>query len=91
MVDMSQITVEIPIDGKEALIKHIQDLEAVITKRNEEIEALRKENEELIQHPSAFLDLIRNESWRQGWKDCARSISTSVEGLNEIMNRKFER
>lgn len=83
----SEETITIPTNYRENLVKHIESLQWIITEKNTLIEALQKENEELIETPSNFLDRIRNEAWREGFKACGDMVKTRTEDIMSVIDR----
>lgn len=82
-------TITIPTNNRENLVKHIEELQRVITEKNELIEALQKENTELIEAPSDFLSRIKDEAWRSGYSACGNALKDTLEHVNQIATRTF--
>lgn len=85
---MADRKITIEVDGRESLIKHIEELQSIITRKNELIKTLQNENQELIKTPSAFIDRLRDEAWRQGWNACKKSVKTSLDSLERLLEKE---
>lgn len=59
------------LEDNEALIIHIEGLQATLTKRNARI----KELEELLANPNPQIEKLERRAYKQGWRDCAAELS----------------
>lgn len=57
----------------EALVIHIEGLQATLTKRNARIKELEAKLSEPIDLPEKFQKLL-DKSYKKGWKDCANLL-----------------
>ena len=83
---MEKETAEITIDVRASVSAHIQSLQDTITKRNERIEELEKELEELKNDPSGLLERYRIQSFKDGYKACSERIKGRMEEIVHVLN-----
>lgn len=80
----NKVTVEIPVDGREALVKHIEELQGIITLRNARIAELEEQLDQYQNHPSQIFDAFRREGYIAGYSDCQERLKRDLEGLNNL-------
>lgn len=83
---MAMITLEVDSNG--ALVRHIEDLQRVITKRNKEIEELRDRLE--AGEGSEYVVQARQRGYKEGWQAAAAQLMRSTQDA-AIEIRKINR
>jgi len=87
---MASLTVE--IDEHAALARHIEDLQRVITKRNEEIQRLTDRLE--AGEGSAFVHEAYERGKRDGWRECSLRLQNvtldAARALGTIRKEAFD-
>lgn len=82
---MSNETVTIELPANHALVKHIEDLQRVITKRNAEVEALKQRLDG--EGESEQMQRARRDGFKSGW-EAHRDIVGSALSDAELAIRK---
>ncbi|WP_217181614.1 hypothetical protein [Streptomyces sp. AC495_CC817] len=69
------ITIEVPV--KRATQAHIESIQAKLAQRNETIDRLKAEIEEL--RTTGINQAIRSQEFERGWKACAHHLTEATE------------
>lgn len=86
---MEKEVIELAIDVRGSLNKHIQSLQDTITKRNLRIEELEREVEGLKQDPSGLLERLRQQAFQNGYETCSKRLKDRVDELSNVLNLKY--
>jgi ABC-type antimicrobial peptide transport system ATPase subunit len=85
-------TLVIEIDERDALVRHIESLQATLTKRNQEIARLRDQLD--AGKGSPLIASAYERGKREGWSSCAdalmRATHEAARSLGKIRREAFE-